>query len=109
MPEKATLSILSIDSVAPGGPGATDCVAVCVVRCTEGTARLGMVFHHVAPENQAQAAALSLTLAAIEWYGKQVDQLDTVHSGKVTLAGAGADALAPWDVLDSAPDTGAAT
>lgn len=41
----------------------------------------------------------------IEWYGKQVDQLDTMHHAKVTLTGAGADGLAVWDVLDSAPDS----
>ncbi|MFF3305655.1 hypothetical protein [Streptomyces sp. NPDC002908] len=42
-------------------------------------------------------------LTAIEWYGKQVEQLDTVHSGKVTLTGTGAETLAKRDVLNSAP------
>ncbi|MFE4693052.1 hypothetical protein ACFRH6_23800 [Streptomyces sp. NPDC056749] len=42
-------------------------------------------------------------LTVIEWYGKQVEQLDTVHSGRVTLTGAGAATLAKRDVLDSVP------
>ncbi|WP_185299468.1 hypothetical protein [Streptomyces finlayi] len=114
MPRRAnlcTLSILSVDSVTQGGPAATDCVAVCVVRCIDGTARTGMVFHRVAPGMRTRTDVTPLTLAAIEWYGKQVDQLDTVHSAKVTLAGAGAgaNALAAWDVLASAPDTASLT
>ncbi|MFF9686558.1 hypothetical protein [Streptomyces sp. NPDC014623] len=98
VPEKAALSIESIESVTPGVLGAADTVAICVVRCVEGTARLGMVFHH-----PGSAASPEFSLTAIEWYGRQVEQLDTVHSGRVTLTGAGAETLAKRDVLSSAP------
>ncbi|MEU8999827.1 hypothetical protein AB0C95_34275 [Streptomyces caniferus] len=101
--EKATLSIESIESVTPGIPGAAEGMAVCVVRCIEGTARLGMTFCHLSPAGGASIAIPQLTLSAIEWYGKQVEQLDTVHAGKVTLSGRGVDTLAKRDVLDSAP------
>ncbi|MFE1786661.1 hypothetical protein ACFW9F_29835 [Streptomyces sp. NPDC059506] len=104
MSEKVTLSILSIESVVPGGSGGADSMAVCVVRCIEGTAHLGMVFQRLALQGRSQSAAATLILDGIEWYGKQVDQLDTVHSGKVTLTGAGADGLAVWDVLNSVPE-----
>ncbi|GAA2474543.1 hypothetical protein GCM10010406_08240 [Streptomyces thermolineatus] len=104
MIEKATLRILSVESVRSETPGATDSEAVCVVRCTEGTAWLGMVFHRLAPQSQSLPAEAPLTLSSIEWYGKQADQLDTVHSGEVILTGAGADELATWDVLYSTPD-----
>ncbi|MFE5888813.1 hypothetical protein ACFQ6E_07740 [Streptomyces sp. NPDC056462] len=60
-----------------------------------------MELHRLAPWNRT---ASPLTLVAIEWYGRQVDQLDTMHSAKVTLTGAGADSLAVWEVLDSVPD-----
>ncbi|WP_406203903.1 MULTISPECIES: hypothetical protein [unclassified Streptomyces] len=101
MSEKATLSILSVESVTPSSPAAADSAVVCVVRCIEGTAQLGMELHRLAPW---KGTASPLTLVAIEWYGRQVDQLDTMHSAKVTLIGAGADSLAVWGVLDSAPD-----
>ncbi|MEU9112352.1 hypothetical protein AB0D04_11280 [Streptomyces sp. NPDC048483] len=105
--EKTTLSIISLESVTPGTRGAADEVAVCVVRCIEGTARLGMVFHRPRSAGDAGTATPQFTLTAIEWYGKQVEELDTVHSGKVTLtgSGSGSDMLAKWDVLNSAPGT----
>ncbi|MER7141156.1 hypothetical protein ACIQGA_34565 [[Kitasatospora] papulosa] len=103
LPEKAAISIESIESVTPGVTGAADDVAVCVVRCIEGTARLGMAFQHPASAAGLGTAAPGLLLTAIEWYGKQVEQLDTVHSGKVTLTGTGAETLAKRDVLNSAP------
>ncbi|MGP3635219.1 hypothetical protein ACTU45_17930 [Streptomyces sp. 24-1644] len=103
VPEKAALSIESIESVTPGVTGAADDVAVCVVRCVEGTARLGMVFQHPGSAVGPGTATPGFLLTAIEWYGKQVEQLDTVHSGKVTLTGAGAETLAKRDVLNSAP------
>ncbi|MFI6106068.1 hypothetical protein [Streptomyces sp. NPDC051310] len=92
--EGATLSIAFIESPTPGHAGAADDVAVCVVRCIEGTARLGMVFQH--PRTTAR-----LRLSSSEWYGRQADQLDTVHSGKVRLTGAGAETLCRRDVLRS--------
>ncbi|UZJ29449.1 hypothetical protein [Streptomyces endophytica] len=101
--EKASLSIESIESVTPGPPGTAGGEAVCVVRCIDGTARLGMVFRHCGSGSDVSATEPRLTLTAIEWYGKQVEQLDTVHSGKVTLAGSGVATLAKRDVLDSAP------
>ncbi len=100
--QKAILSIESVESVTPGTPEVVECRAVCVVRCIEGTARLGMVFHRFGTGDNGVDVS-QLTLTAIEWYGRQVEQLDTVHSGKVTLVGTGADALAKRDVLDSAP------
>jgi hypothetical protein len=103
VPEKAALSIESIESVTPGVTDSADDVAVCVVRCVEGTARLGMVFQHPGSVVGPGAATPGFLLTAIEWYGKQVEQLDTVHSGKVTLTGAGAETLAKRDVLNSAP------
>lgn len=103
VPEKAALSIESIESVAPGVTGTSDDVAVCVVRCVEGTARLGMEFQHPGPAVSPGTAAPGFLLTAIEWYGKQVEQLDTVHSGKVTLTGTGVETLAKRDVLNSAP------
>ncbi|MFC9407338.1 hypothetical protein ACFRAA_22310 [[Kitasatospora] papulosa] len=103
LPEKATISIESIESVTPGVTGSADDVAVCVVRCIEGTARLGMEFQHPASAAGLGTAAPGLLLTAIEWYGKQVEQLDTVHSGKVTLTGTGAETLAKRDVLNAAP------
>ncbi|MFD9498000.1 hypothetical protein [Streptomyces sp. NPDC060035] len=103
VPEKAALSIESIESVTPGVPCAADAVAVCVVRCVEGTARLGMVFRHPGSAASPGTATPEFSLTAIEWYGRQVEQLDTVHSGKVTLTGAGAETLAKRDVLNSAP------
>ncbi|MEV7001078.1 hypothetical protein AB0N62_25780 [Streptomyces sp. NPDC093982] len=102
MSEKATLSILSVESVTPSSPAAADSAVVCVVRCIEGTARLGMELHRLAPTH---GAAAPLTVVAIEWYGRQVDQLDTTHSAKVTFTGSGTDAMAVWEVLSSAPDT----
>ncbi|WP_329226631.1 hypothetical protein OG488_06080 [Streptomyces sp. NBC_01460] len=103
VPEKAALSIESIESVTPGVPGAADAVAICVVRCVEGTARLGMVFQHPGSAASPGTATPECSLTAIEWYGRQVEQLDTVHSGKVTLTGTGAERLARRDVLNSAP------
>lgn len=100
-PDKAVLSIVSIESVASDASGAADNVVVCVVRCVEGTARLGMVFHHAGSEAVASTAQPSFLLTGIEWYGRQVEQLDTVHSGKVTFKGAGVEALTRRDVLSS--------
>ncbi|MFF6984100.1 hypothetical protein ACFZAV_42035 [Streptomyces sp. NPDC008343] len=75
---------------------------MCVVRCIDGTARLGMELHRLAPTH---GTAVPLTVVAIEWYGRQVDQLDATHSAKVTFTGSGADGLAVREVLSSAPDT----
>ncbi|GGW58620.1 hypothetical protein GCM10010381_49680 [Streptomyces xantholiticus] len=47
---RAALSIQSIESVTAGAPGAADDVAVCVVRCIEGTARPGMMFERYGTE-----------------------------------------------------------
>jgi hypothetical protein len=102
VPQLATLSILSVESVTPSRPNAAGSAAVCVVRCIEGTARLGTELHRLAPWN---GMASLLSLVAIEWYGRQVDQLDSTHSAKVTFTGSGADGLAVWGVLSSAPDT----
>lgn len=101
MPVKAALSIESVESVTPGATGATDDVAVCVVRCVEGTAQLGMVFQPLG--SAAGPGTPGFLLTEIEWYGKQVEQLDSVHSGKVTLTGAGARTLTKRAVLNSAP------
>ncbi|MEV7104337.1 hypothetical protein [Streptomyces atroolivaceus] len=103
VPERAALSIESVESVTPGAIGAADDVAVCVVRCIEGTARLGMVFRRDGSAADAGTAMPGFLLTSIEWYGRQVQQLDTVHSGKVTLTGAGAETPAEHDVLKSAP------
>ncbi|MFE2019331.1 hypothetical protein ACFW9O_14990 [Streptomyces sp. NPDC059499] len=94
-------AVLSIESVTAGVTGATDDVAVCAVRCLEGTAQLGTVFQ--LSGSAAVPGTPGFLLTGIEWYGKQVEQLDTVHSGKVTLTGAGAGTLAERDVLNSAP------
>lgn len=102
MPQLATLSILSVESVTPSSPNAADSAVVCVVRCIEGTARLSMELHRLAPWTRT---ASPLTLVAIEWYGRKVDRLDTAHSAKVTFTGSGADGLAVREVLSSAPDT----
>lgn len=75
--------------------------AVCVVRCIEGSARTGEIFHRRTPGNKNLPDILSLTLTAIEWYGKQVDQLDSAHHAKVTLLGSGVETLAVWDFLGS--------
>jgi hypothetical protein len=99
--ENAALRIVSVETVTPGGSREADDVAVCVVRCIEGTARLGMVFERSGAAEVAGAAEPSFALTGIEWYGRQVEQLDTIHSGKVTLAGAGAEKLATHDVLES--------
>ncbi|MGA5166171.1 MULTISPECIES: hypothetical protein [Streptomyces] len=100
--EKATLTIETIESLKPGHVGGNDDIAVCVVRCIEGTARLGMLFQHPGgATGDADTVAAKLRLSSIEWYGKQVDQLDTVHSGKVTLTGVGAATLSRRDVLSS--------
>ncbi|MFJ4122234.1 hypothetical protein ACIP3U_13005 [[Kitasatospora] papulosa] len=103
VPQKAGLRIETIQSVAPCVTGAAEDVAVCVVRCVEGTAQLGMVFQRPGPTVGKGTAEAGFVLTAIEWYGKQVEQLDTVHSGKVTLTGAGAATLAERDVLNSVP------
>ncbi|MFD9287098.1 hypothetical protein ACFWBV_02030 [Streptomyces sp. NPDC060030] len=103
MPEKTSLRIESVDSVTPGFTGSGDDTAVCVVRCVGGTARLGMVFRHPDYAAGPETSAPRFVLTAIECYGKQVERLDTVHSGRVALTGAGAETLAKRDVLDSAP------
>lgn len=103
VPQKAALRIEAIESVTPCVTGAGDDVAVCVVRCVEGTAHLGMVFQHPGPTAGPGTAAAAFVLTAIEWYGRQVEQLDNVHSGKVTLTGAGAATLPKRDVLNSVP------
>ncbi|GGT32752.1 hypothetical protein GCM10010271_41070 [Streptomyces kurssanovii] len=105
-PDKAVLSIVSIvsiESVAPDASGAADNAVVCVVRCLEGTARSGMVFEHAGSEAVARTARPSFLLTGIEWYGRQVERLHTVHSGKVRFKGAGAEALTQRDVLSSRP------
>lgn len=103
MPDKAALSIEPVESLEQGAAGTADDVAVCVVRCVEGTAWLGMVFRHPGTGATPGTATPGILLTAIEWYGRQVEQLDTVHSGRVTLTGAGAETLAKRDVVYSAP------
>ena len=49
VPQKAGLRIETIQSVAPCVTGAAEDVAVCVVRCVEGTAQLGMVLQRPGP------------------------------------------------------------
>ncbi|MCX4823794.1 hypothetical protein OG883_28755 [Streptomyces sp. NBC_01142] len=88
MPESAMLSVLSLE------PMTTEDTIICVVRCIEGAAALGMRFR--------TGSAGRLTLTRIEWYGREVEQLDTVHSGKVTLTGAGAELVRPQDALVAA-------
>ncbi|MEU2261215.1 hypothetical protein ABZ557_13225 [Streptomyces sp. NPDC019645] len=85
MPESTVLSVLSLESVTAEGE------VVCVVRCIEGTATLGMEF--------ANRTTSLLTLTRIEWYGKEVEQLDAVHHGRVTLTGPDAGAVRPRDTL----------
>jgi hypothetical protein len=97
--ETASLSIEVIESVQPGHAGADDDIVVCVVRCIKGTARPGMLFRHIGVTGNAEAVAVELELSSVEWYGRKVDQLDTVHSGRVTLTGAGAGTLSRRDTL----------
>jgi hypothetical protein len=101
--ETAALRIVSVETVTPRGSREADDVAVCVVRCIEGTARLGMVFERSGPADVAAVVEPSFALTGIEWYGRRVEQLDAVHSGKVTLTGAGAEKLAEHDVLEWRP------
>jgi hypothetical protein len=68
---------------------------VCVVRCIQGTAVLNSRFQ------ATSGAAEMLTLTRIEWYGREVEQLDTVHSGKVALTGTEARLLQPGMTLTS--------
>ncbi|MET7454691.1 hypothetical protein ABZT03_22925 [Streptomyces sp. NPDC005574] len=87
---------------------------VCVVRCIEGTAALGMEFLVVFPGEERVEDPPRSRLEKIEWYGKSVEQLDTVHSGKVTLLGYSAELLAPGSMLnhfqvDDQVDAGALT
>ncbi|MET9734681.1 hypothetical protein ABZZ79_29800 [Streptomyces sp. NPDC006458] len=93
MPEKAALSVLEVL------PAPTELTAVCVVRCIEGTAVLGMQFLGMPPQEENGDAHAPLTLEKIEWYGRDVEQLDTVHSGKVTLRGESAKTLTPGTTL----------
>ncbi|MFG2756994.1 hypothetical protein [Streptomyces wuyuanensis] len=81
MSETAVLRVLSLKSAT------TDGEVICVVRCIEGTATLGMGLANRAPD--------WLTLTRIEWYGREVEQLDTAHQGRVTLTGPGAGAVRP--------------
>ncbi|MEU2108924.1 hypothetical protein [Streptomyces sp. NPDC019507] len=88
MPESTVLSVLSLESVTAEGE------VICVVRCIEGNATLGIKF--------ANRTTSLLTLTRIEWYGREVEQLDAVHHGRVTLTGPGAGAIRPGDTLTAA-------
>lgn len=89
MPEPAVLSILSRE------PMTSEDTAVCVVRCLQGTAV------RVSRFQAAPVTPEPLTLTRIEWYGREVDQLDTAHSAKVTLTGPQARTLRPGATLTS--------
>ncbi|MEV7884237.1 hypothetical protein ACWD3I_37390 [Streptomyces sp. NPDC002817] len=96
MPDKAVLSVLEVLSVP------TQQTTVCVVRCIEGTAVLGMEFLAVPQQEREGEALAHLVLEKIEWYGREVEQLDTVHSAKVTLSGESAGKISPGSTLTSA-------
>ncbi|MFI1471775.1 hypothetical protein [Streptomyces wuyuanensis] len=92
MSETAVLRVLSLESAT------TDGEVICVVRCIEGNAALGMGLANRSPG--------WLTLTRIGWYGKEVEQLDTAHHGRVTLAGPGAGVIRPQDTLVVAEPNG---
>lgn len=95
MAERAVLSVLEVL------PFSVQRVAVCVVRCIEGVAVLGMDFLAVLPQGETGGSPSHLTLEKIEWYGREVERLDTVHSGKVTLRGDSAERVVPGSTLTS--------
>jgi hypothetical protein len=72
---------------------------VCVVRCLAGTAVPGMEFLDAFPGERTAGNSRRLRLEGIEWYGEAVEQLDAVHSGKVTLLGDSAELLTSGCVL----------
>lgn len=96
MSEKVALSVLEVL------PAPARDTAVCIVRCVMGTAVLGMRFDSALPGVEKGTPA-DLRLVKIEWYGREVEQLDTVHSAKVTLTGEAAESLAPGSTLTSVP------
>lgn len=96
MPEKTVLSVLEVL------PAPAPHTAVCVVRCIEGTAALGLEFLAEMPQEAEGVTPLPLILEKIEWYGREVDRLDTVHSGKVTLRGEPAGKITSGTTLTSA-------
>lgn len=69
------------------------------MRCLEGTARLGMRF--VAENPGGHSDAPQLTLARIEWYARDVEELDTAHAARATLTGAIPPTLAAGTLLRS--------
>ncbi len=85
MPKSAVLSILWQESAT------TEEEVICVVRSIEGTATLGMEFTN-------RTTGL-LTLTRIEWYGREVEQLETTHHGRVTLTGPGVGEVGPQVTL----------
>ncbi|WP_371669417.1 hypothetical protein OG985_18170 [Streptomyces sp. NBC_00289] len=64
---------------------------------------LGMEFLVEFPGEEKMENPTRLRLEKIEWYGKSVEQLDTVHSGKVTLLGDSTELLTPGSVLRHPP------
>jgi len=96
VPEKVVLSVLEVL------PAPVQQTTVCVVRCIAGTAVLGMEFATALPQEGEDDSFSRLTLEKIEWYGKEVEQLDTVHSGKVTLSGESVERISPGCTLTSA-------
>lgn len=63
---------------------------------------LGMEFLTESPKGETDGSLPQLTLEKIEWYGREVEQLDTVHSGRVTLRGGSAENVTPGSTLTSA-------
>ncbi|MEU6732200.1 hypothetical protein [Streptomyces physcomitrii] len=100
MPESVTLSILDVF------PPHEQNTKICVVRCLEGTALLGMSFRVDPSLVEVEDISAHLTLEKIEWYGKSVEQLDTVHSGRVTVKGLAAEWLTPGTMLKSVGSEG---
>lgn len=59
----------------------------------------------VEPSGGEKRGSAPLTLTNIKWYGKDVEQLDTVHSAKVTLQGEDAKNLTPGILLTTLHET----
>ncbi|MGA5323728.1 hypothetical protein ACPCIU_25230 [Streptomyces seoulensis] len=85
MESAARLQVHSVEQESPS-------VAVCVVRCVGGVARVGQEF------------AGAVTLDRIVRYGREVEVLDPPHSAKVRLSGAGVVGLEQGGVVTALPD-----
>lgn len=70
----------------------SETAAICIVRCVGGIVRTGQVFSAEAPAVTADAG-ISLTLTAIDRYGREVELFDPPHAAKVHLSGPGASLL----------------